>query len=58
MSRTVRVQVKHFVDFEIPDGELSNFDREQLLALSKRALFETPISLLVKDAKYKIKEEV
>lgn len=58
MSRIVRVQIKHYVDFEIPDGDLSEFDREQLLALSKKALFQTPASLIVKDAKFKIKEAV
>lgn len=58
MSRTVRVQVKHYIDFEIPDGDLTEFDRQQLLALSKKALLQIPASSIMNDAKYKIKEAV
>ena len=57
MSRTVRIQVKNFVEFELEDDEpLSNYMREHLLTLAKQAVMLMPQSELMNRAKYKIKE--
>lgn len=56
MSNIVRVVVKNVFEFEVADGfVLSNFDEANFEALAKQAMFATPQSLLVSDAKFKVK---
>ena len=54
----IKVSVKNLVEFEVDDDfVMSNYDRENFLALAKQAMIQTPQSLIVSDAKYKIKGE-
>lgn len=55
MPKTVKVIFKNAVEFEVHDS-ISTWDEEQFIALAKKAFMQTPQSILLNDAKIKIKK--
>lgn len=56
MAKTIKVQVKNVIEFEVEDGfEVSNYDLDNFVELAKKAVLQIPQSALMNDAKYKVK---
>lgn len=56
MSKTVKVVAKNVFEFEVDDDfSMSFYSAENFLAFAKQAMMQTPQSILMNDAKYKVK---